>query len=236
MSPHQSDKLGAISCQETSKLETLIPQAKALVFDCDGTLLDTMPIYYESWKRTCDEVGLSFSMERFYSTAGMPVIDIFRLIIEEQDKTDILCPNECENKKKQHHADVEAEGRVAGPIDVVVDFALKHHGSIPMAVASSGWRDHVLNGLKRVGILKLFDAVVTADEAEVEKGKPHPDIFLVAAKRLGVSPRACIGFEDADLGIQAVNSAGYLSAVDVRLLTMYPRNVEKRQSAERGTA
>ena len=226
MPPQCSD---VIPCQETAKLETVLPQAKALVFDCDGTLLDTMPIYYESWKRTCDEVGLSFSMDRFYSTAGMPVIDIFEVIIEEQGKTDSLCAKECERKKKQHHADVEAEGRVAGPIDVVVDIATKHHGKIPMAVASSGWRDHVLTGLERVGILNLFDTVVTADEDEVEKGKPHPDIFLVAAKRLGVDPKGCIGFEDADFGIQAVNSASYLFAMDVRLMTMYPRNVEKRQ-------
>ncbi len=232
MSPQENNKEEAQTCVETAKLETLIPQAKGLVFDCDGTLLDTMPIYFESWKRTCDEVDLSFSLDRFYASAGMPVVDIFRLLIEEQGKSGILCPKECEQKKKRHHADVEAEGRVAGPIDVVVDFALKHHGSIPLAVASSGWRDHVLGGLERVGILNLFDAVVTADEDEVERGKPHPDIFLVAAKRLGVEPAACIGFEDADLGIQALNSAGYLSAIDVRLLKMYPRNVEKRQKEQ----
>ena len=232
MSPNLSDVENnqeiILPCEETSRLEGVIPQAKALVFDCDGTLLDTMPIYYESWKRTCDEVGLSFPMDRFYSTAGMPVVDIFQLLIEEQGKTDSLCAMQCEMKKKQHHADVESEGRVAGPIDVVVDLVLKHHGKIPMAVASSGWRDHVLKGLERVGILEKFDAVVTADEDEVEKGKPHPDIFLVAAKRLGVDPRHCVGFEDADFGIQALNSAEYLYSSDVRLLRMYPRNVEKR--------
>ena len=69
---------------------------------------------------------------------------------------------------------------------------------------------------------------MTADEDEVEKGKPHPDIFLVAAKRLGVDPEHCIGFEDADFGMQALNSAGYLYSSDVRLLILYPRNVEKR--------
>mmetsp|Transcript_16359 Transcript_16359/g.21407 ORF Transcript_16359/g.21407 Transcript_16359/m.21407 type:complete len:241 (-) Transcript_16359:123-845(-) len=230
---NQDQGQNVLHCEETLKLETILPTAKALVFDCDGTLLDTMPIYYESWQRTCDAAGLSFPIERFYAMAGMPVIDIFRILIEEQEKADSLCAEECEKQKKLHHADVEAEGRVAGPIDVVIDFALKSHGNIPMAVASSGWRDHVLTGLERVGILKLFDAVVTADEDDVEKGKPHPDIFLVAAKRLGVDPGGCIGFEDADFGMQAVHSAGYLSAVDVRLLTMYPRNVEKRQNLER---
>eukprot|EP00522_Entomoneis_paludosa_P016013 CAMPEP_0172460184 /NCGR_PEP_ID=MMETSP1065-20121228/35837_1 /TAXON_ID=265537 /ORGANISM="Amphiprora paludosa, Strain CCMP125" /LENGTH=204 /DNA_ID=CAMNT_0013215137 /DNA_START=99 /DNA_END=713 /DNA_ORIENTATION=+ len=189
-----------------------------------------MPIYYESWKRTCDEVGLDFPIERFYAMAGMPVVDIFAILIrEQQPQGTTLCPKECEQKKKQHHKDVESEGRVAGPIDVVVQIASQHHGKIPMAVASSGWRDHVLTGLERVGILKWFDAVVTADEDEVKRGKPHPDIFQVAAQRLKIDPQACIGFEDADLGLQAVESAGYLAAVDVRLMTMYPRNVEQRQ-------
>ena len=218
-------------CDETARLETYLPQARALVFDCDGTLLDTMPIYYQSWKRTCDEVCLELSIERFYSTAGMPVIDIFRLLIEEQGKLE-LCALDCEKKKKQHHADVEAEGNIAGPIDVVIDVARKYHGKIPLAVASSGWRDHVLTGLERVGILKLFDTVVTADEEAVEKGKPHPDIFLVAAERLGVDPKFCIGFEDADFGMQALNSAGYLYSSDVRTMRNYPRNVERRQQTD----
>lgn len=219
-------------CIETSRLESFLPLAKALVFDCDGTLLDTMPIYYESWKRTCEEVGLEFPLERFYSTAGMPVVDIFRMLIEEQNKSHHLCPLQCEIRKKQHHADVESEGWVAGPIDVVTEIASRYHGKIPMAVASSGWRDHVLKGLERIGILHLFDTVVTADEEEVKRGKPHPDIFLVAAKRLGVDPAFCIGFEDADFGIQALNSAGYMYSSDVRLLHMYPRNVEKRRQID----
>ena len=84
----------------------------------------------------------------------MPVVDNFAMLIEEEGKTNSLVAKECENKKKKHHADVEAEGRVAGPIDVVVDYVLNHHGKIPMAVASSGWRDHVLKGLERIGILQ----------------------------------------------------------------------------------
>jgi beta-phosphoglucomutase-like phosphatase (HAD superfamily) len=121
---------------------------------------------------------------------------------------------------------------VAGPIDAVVEIACRYHGKVPMAVASSGWRDHVLKGLERIGILHLFDTVVTADEEEVKRGKPHPDIFLVAAKRLGVDPAYCIGFEDADFGIQALNSAGYMYSSDVRLLQRYPRYVEKRMQTE----
>jgi len=219
----------APQCPETARLESVLPGAKGLVFDCDGTLLDTMPIYYESWSRACDEVGLTFSSDRFYSYAGRTVHDIFQTLIDEQLPADTtITASHCEAVKRRHHDVLEAEGRFAGPIDVVVDIAFRYKDKLPMAVASSGWRDHVIGGLERVGILHLFDAVVTACDDEVHNPKPAPDIFLVAAKRIGIEPKDCIGFEDADLGIEAVRDAGYLHACDVRNLHMYPRNVEKR--------
>lgn len=183
-----------------------------------------MPIYYESWSRACQELGLVFPIERFYSMAGAPVRDIFETLIEEQKKHK-LSASQCEAIKRKHHADIEAEGMTAGPIDVVVQIAMDNLKKLPMAVASSGWRDHVLEGLERVGILHLFDVVVTADEDDVKKGKPAPDIFLVAAERLGIEPEKCVGFEDADFGMQALNEAKYLYSCDVRKFSMYPRNV-----------
>jgi beta-phosphoglucomutase-like phosphatase (HAD superfamily) len=220
-------------CEESRRLKEAIASAHGLVFDCDGTLLDTMPIYYQSWKRSCDEVGLHFPVERFYAKAGAPVKDIFQMLIDEQmPASGKLTAEYCEEVKRRHHAQIEADGQLAGPIDVVVDICKRFHGTMPMAVASSGWRDHVLSGLERIGILHLFDVVVTACDDGVKKGKPAPDIFLVAAERLGVCPTKCIGFEDADFGMQALKDAKYHYASDVRLMHMYPRNVEKRQQEE----
>lgn len=229
MSTSRSDHDAGGFCPETARLEAVLPKAKGLVFDCDGTLLDTMPIYYESWSRACEEVGLEFPVERFYSYAGRTVHDIFQTLIDEQLPADTtVTAAMCEDMKRRHHDALEAEGRFAGPIDVVVGIAFRYKGQLPMAVASSGWRDHVIGGLRRVGILNLFDAVVTACDDEVDKPKPAPDIFVVAAKRIGIDPKECIGFEDADLGMDAVRSAGFLYASDVRKLHMYPRNIEKR--------
>jgi beta-phosphoglucomutase-like phosphatase (HAD superfamily) len=228
-SASRSDHDAGGICPETARLEAVLPRAKGLVFDCDGTLLDTMPIYYESWSRACDEVGLAFPIERFYSYAGRTVHGIFQTLIDEQLPADTaITASHCEDVKRRHHDALEAEGRCAGPIDVVVDIAVRYKGQIPLAVASSGWRDHVIKGLERVGILDLFDAVITACDDEVARPKPAPDIFLVAARRIGVDPSECIGFEDADLGMDAVRSAGFLYASDVRTLHMYPRNIEKR--------
>jgi len=88
----------------------------------------------------------------------------------------------------------------------------------------------VLEGLKRAGIEHLFDSIVTTDDPDVKRPKPHPDIFLVAAERIGVRPEGCVGFEDADFGIRSLVSARFLYACDVRMLHMYPRNVERRLS------
>lgn len=190
-----------------------------------------MPIYFQSWSRACRELDLSLPIERFYSFAGVPVHDIFQTLIDEQLSSDTtITADYCEQVKRRHHDDIEKEGLVAGPIDIVVDLARRYHGKLPMAVASSGWRDHVLDGLERNGLLHLFDTVVTTEDDAVHSPKPAPDIFLVAAQRIGVCPTKCIGFEDADLGMKAVKSANYHYASDVRLMHMYPRNVEKRNS------
>ena len=157
----------------------------ALVFDCDGTLLDTMPIYYESWSRTCKELDLEFPMERFYSMAGKTVVDIFQILLDEVTATKEtsqcralmlgVTAKDCENIKREHHRVIEEEeGMYAPSIDIVVDIARKYEGKLRLAVASSGWRDHVLKGLQRNNILHLFDHVVTADEEEVANPKPAP--------------------------------------------------------------
>ena len=210
-----------------TSLESALEQAEGLVFDCDGTLLDTMPMYYESWSRVCAELGLKLSMERFYSFAGMSVRDIFDVLINEQKPNDqdrqitkvskdgkittiTLNAEYCEQLKRHHAKQVSSVAGHAEAIDVVVDIVNRYHKKIPMAVASSGWRDHVVEGLERVGILDKFDAIVTADDPAVQHAKPAPDIFLVAAERMNVSPSKCVGFEDADFGMQALNAAGYL--------------------------
>lgn len=90
------------------------------------------------------------------------------------------------------------------------------HTGLPVAIASGGARSHVVGGLQHTGLLEQFDAVITCED--YAKGKPAPDCFLLAAKQLGVSPALCVGYEDADLGMQAIEAAGFLKAVDVRAI------------------
>ncbi|MGO9477024.1 MAG: HAD family hydrolase [Limisphaerales bacterium] len=101
------------------------------------------------------------------------------------------------------------------PIHAVVEIARKNHGKIPMAVASGGTEKIIILVLERLNIRHLFKAIVTSEM--VKNQKPAPDIFLEAAKRIGVDPKFCRAYEDTDLGMTAIRAAG-MEAVDVREL------------------
>ncbi len=209
-----------------------------------------MPTYYESWTRTCNEVGLTFPISRFYDLAGMSVPHIFELLIKEQlPETTTITPLYCEERKKYHHEQIMKEEEEKEdyqshtsppppsrnpPIEVVFDIIRKYHTKIPIGIASSGWKDHIISNLTKHNLLQFFSTIVTVEDEEVKNGKPHPDMYVIAAEKLGVDVKDCVGFEDADLGMESIKSAGYMYACDVRLFYDYPRNVEKRMMVEKG--
>jgi beta-phosphoglucomutase-like phosphatase (HAD superfamily) len=104
-------------------------------------------------------------------------------------------------------------------ITCVVDIVKKYHKKLPMAVASSGNREHVLHSLRMNGLEEYFDAIITCED--VSNPKPAPDIFLLAAKRINCDPSKCRGFEDGDIGILALQRAG-MEVIDVRKFESYP--------------
>jgi beta-phosphoglucomutase family hydrolase len=183
---------------------------KALIFDCDGTLADTMPLHWRAWQVVTQRYGLAFPQERFYALGGVPARDILKMLSAEQNHP--LDPLAVSTEKEAAYIPFLPEIR---EIEVVARIARENAGKLPMAVASGGIRDHVNKVLEHVGLRPLFQAVVTSED--VQRQKPAPDIFLEAARRLGVSPQFCRAYEDTDLGLQAIRSAG-MEAVDVRPL------------------
>ena len=182
----------------------------ALIFDCDGTLADTMPGHFAAWTAALRAGGGDITEERFYSLAGVTSAEIIALLNREHGYA--LDIPEMVERKEQMYVDALHDIR---EITAVADIARAYHGKVPMAVASGGLRDVVHATLDTIGLRSLFDAVVTADD--VSRGKPAPDIFLQAAEKLGVSPADCIVYEDGDPGIVAANAAG-MRVVDVRVL------------------
>jgi beta-phosphoglucomutase family hydrolase len=183
---------------------------KGLVFDCDGTLADTMPMHWRAWQAIAAKYKLHFPEDRFYSLGGVPSRDILQMLAREQGLTldHIEAAHEKENVYLPLMAKVE-------PIHAVVEIAKANFGKIPMAVASGGTQPIIVGVLEHLKIRHLFDAVVTSEM--VQNQKPAPDIFLEAARRIGVEPKFCRAYEDTDLGMQAIRSAG-MDAVDVREL------------------
>lgn len=184
--------------------------AKALIFDCDGTLADTMPLHWRAWQVITKKYGLHFPEDRFYALGGVPSRDILKMLSQEQG----IPLDHIAASKEKEAAYVPSIPQVR-EIAEVVNIARKHLGILPMAVASGGTRTHISEVLTHLGIRQFFQAVVTSED--VTRQKPAPDIFLEAARRLGVDPRFCRAYEDTDLGLEAIRSAG-MEAVDVRTL------------------
>ena len=179
-----------------------------LIFDCDGTLADTMPIHLIAWNRAMREMGGAITPEEFWGFAGVPTIRIIELLNERHGFTiDPIAG--CDLKERYY---VELIHSVE-PISEVVAVVEQYRGQLPIAVATGGQAAVVARTLAQIGLADAFDTIVSADD--VTHGKPAPDIFLEAARRLNVPPERCIVFEDADNGVIAAQKAG-MACIDVR--------------------
>ena len=195
----------------TPHKDTHAPQhPRGIIFDCDGTLADTMPLHWKTWQLIAARYGFSLSEERFYSLGGVPARDILRMLSAEQGVA--LDPLAVAHEKEAAYLALITH---VEPINIVVSVARENYGKIPLAVASGGNRQVIEQVLNHLGIRHLFQAIVTNED--VTRQKPAPDIFLEAARRIGVPPQFCRAYEDTDLGMQAIRAAG-MEAVDVREL------------------
>lgn len=200
----------------------LIPrEVKALVFDCDGTLVDTMPIHWRAWCKICKETGLVFRKTDFYTLAGVPGKKIINVLAKQQGIK--LDPSDTYNRKREYFL----EGlKTVTAIQCVVRFAQEAHKiGLPTAVASGSSRAQVLKALKLAGIDHMFDVILGNED--YKEHKPKPDAFITAANQLGVSPEDCWGFEDTDIGLEAIKQAGFHQSIDVRQMEGYPMRTDE---------
>ena len=187
------------------KLQLPAGNFDAYLFDCDGTIVDSMPLHYKAWKQILGEWNCEFSEERFYAWGGMPIVEIISTLNKEYG---LSMPVETLAARKESlYFELLPELR---PVPEVVEHVLAMHGKIPLAVVSGSTRDSVVASLTALRLLDRFDALVCA--GEYRNSKPHPEAFLLAAEKLGVPPNACLVFEDTDMGIEAATAAGMKSA------------------------
>jgi HAD superfamily hydrolase (TIGR01509 family) len=190
-------------------MEINVPEKiRGLIFDCDGTLVDSMPLHAKAWEYAITNAGGKWDFDFIFSKKGMMDKDIVRLYNEHFAAS--LDPEEIAMSKhkffREHNKEVK-------PIEPVMDVVKRYHKILPLAVASGSRKEDVHFQLDRLQIKDLFDVILTADDNI--KPKPAPDIFIEAAKRINVPPGLCQVFEDGDLGLKAARTAGML-ATDVR--------------------
>jgi len=181
---------------------------QALIFDCDGTLADSMPIHLNAWCELFGEYGFDCPLEFLDSRKGAPVANIVRDY--NQIFNTSIDPEKFAEQKERRFEDKLLQIK---PVQPVLDTAIFFHQKLPMAVVSGSPLLSVTQSLQVIGAEYLFHVIVTMDDGLPPK--PSPDMFLAAAKQLGVDPRFCQVFEDGDYGLQGAEDAGML-ATDIR--------------------
>jgi len=189
------------------------PEAKALIFDLDGTLSDSLPVHLATWNIIGNKYGFTFDPNILHEMTGRPTIEFAVRVVEQyglSEKPETLVKMKQESFWEMAH--------LLKPIDELVSIVKTYHGKIPMSIGTGASRKSAEVQLKELNLTKYFDAVISADD--VTKHKPEPETFLECARLMGVEPQFCQVFEDGVLGIEAAKKGGMM-VTDVRPFINY---------------
>ena len=176
----------------------------AYLFDCDGTIADSMPLHYVAWKKSLGEWNCDFDEKLFYAWGGRPVAEIISELNEQQGLS--MPVERVARRKEELYRELLPQLKA---VPEVMEHIAAQYGRVPFAVVSGSTRESVTASLASLRLLDRFETIVCA--GEYQKGKPDPECFLLAASRLGVAPGDCLVFEDTEMGIQAAKAAGMAS-------------------------
>ena len=187
------------------KLEIPAGDFEGYVFDLDGTLIDSMPIHYLAWNETMRRHGLKETLDEdfFYSLGGIPTPLVAERIAEHYGFR--VDGKSVEKEKEQAYLDKLFMVKTIPP---VVEFARERSKSHPVSIATGGSLKIVQIALQATGLEDIFKIIVTPADVAPGRGKPAPDMFLLAAKKMNVASERCMAFEDAIPGMTAAKAAG----------------------------
>ena len=189
------------------------PKAKALIFDLDGTLSNSLPVHLATWNIVGEKYGFVFDPKILYEMTGRPTIEFAERVVKQYELS--ADPNEIMLLKQKAFWDM---AHLLEPIDKVVSIVKAYYGELPMSVGTGAGRKSTQVQLETLNLMKYFDAIVTAED--VTSHKPKPETFLECARLMNVEPQYCQVFEDGDLGIEAAEKAGMM-VTDVRPFINY---------------
>jgi beta-phosphoglucomutase-like phosphatase (HAD superfamily) len=195
---------------------------KGLIFDLDGTLVDTMPFHFEAWKNACHKFGTEINIEFLLKHTGSPSLVIATEIINISGLTKKVTGTELLNEKMLEFSKIQ---HLIKPIPVVTDIVKKYFGRLPMAIGTGGHRNAAERTLEITGLRKYFNIIITAND--IECFKPDPETFLKCARLMKIEPRFIEVFEDTSQGLEAASLAGMIGT-DVR--TWYNSNLGTKNS------
>src|SRR5262249_52464176 len=202
--------------ERVMKLQLPAGKFAAYLFDCDGTIADSMPLHYIAWKQALGKWNCEFDEQTFYAWGGMPTAEIIATLNERQGLA-MAAEAVCTEKENFYYEMLPQLKAIAE----VVEHIEAQHRQIPFAVVSGGTRECVVASLTAVNLFDKFDVFVCA--GDYKKGKHDPEPYLLAADKLGVNPKDCLVFEDTEMGIQAPTAAGMAS---VRVPAPWERGVK----------
>lgn len=195
----------------------LAENIEGLIFDLDGTLVDTMPLHYQSWMAAGREHGVEITPFMINAMAGIPTIQSVVKLNENYGWE--LDPLEVKKFKDYYYRSFKATQGSPEGIKPVLEIAENYKGKLPLAIGTGSSRLNALDTLRELDIIDWFDVVVSADD--VKNHKPYPDTFLKCADMIKATPSNCMVFEDGDLGILAAKNAG-MQVVDIRIYLNNP--------------
>lgn len=190
---------------------SISPSTKALIFDIDGTLADTMSVHYQACQIVCNKRGFDFPLNYFYAKAGIPTLTVFQMLMQ-----DLKLPYDGLELGHEKEAVFLTLIDQVKPMPIVSELAKAYYDKLPMALGTGGGKEVATRIMQAIGMEKLFEVMITADD--VLYPKPHPETFLKGAEFLNIAPADCLVFEDGQPGIDAA-IAGGMSYVDVRPFT-----------------
>lgn len=183
------------------------------IFDCDGTLVDSMPLHFRAWTASFvhHQAPWNWTEDEFYAMAGVPDREIVGMLNQRHGAE--ICPDSVHDYKLDWYRERMEELEPVQPIKEQVEWCLQEE--MPISIGTGSDLSLVEPSLRHTGLWDYFEIIITP--ADVERGKPAPDMFLLAAERMGIAPEKCLVFEDGQAGIKAAEAAGMKSVfVDSR--------------------